>query len=55
MSAWQDYISLMGPLRPGMSIRIVLCVRCQRMELADVQDGRVIRVSYWDDTPVLHK
>lgn len=55
MSAWQEYISLAGSLRPGMSVRCVLCVRCQRMELAEIEDGRVIRVAYWDDTPVLHK
>jgi hypothetical protein len=55
VTAWQEYIALAGPIRPDQNIRIVLCCRCNRMEIAEIEHQRVIRVSYWDDTPVFHK
>lgn len=41
--------------RREMSYALYLCDRCSRLEMFHAEDGRWIRRTYYDDTPVLHK
>lgn len=55
MSAQRDFLHLDHAFGPVRDVQLILCLRCQRLELVVYdQRKRVARV-YYDDTPVLHK
>lgn len=40
---------------PTNQYALYLCPECRRLEMFHAEDGRWIRRTYYDDTPVLHK
>lgn len=38
-----------------VTIKMRLCPSCERSEYVTLHDYRKIRVTYFDDTPVMHK
>jgi hypothetical protein len=55
MTARTQYLRMGETLTLERAYSIVLCIRCERLHIIEVENRTIVRIANWDNSPVLHR